>query len=114
MTKEDWCDMWKVPEAERDAAWEAKCQMDERLAGWENIPSHAVRGDMPDFVSPIDGTVVSGRAALREHCLKHDVVLTADLKGLPMKTMNNTQPISEKYREETRRTIAEVINSRNY
>lgn len=42
-----------------------------------------VMGDLPDFVSPIDGTVVSGRAGLREHCKKHDVVPTADLKGLP-------------------------------
>lgn len=45
--------------------------------------SAAVYGDLPDFISPIDGTVVSGRAGLREHCRKHDVVPTAELKGLP-------------------------------
>lgn len=45
--------------------------------------SAAVYGDLPDFVSPIDGTVVSGRAGMREHCKKHDVVPTADLAGLP-------------------------------
>ena len=44
----------------------------------------AILGDLPDFVSPIDGTVVSGRAGMREHCRKHDVVPTADLKGLPI------------------------------
>ena len=42
-----------------------------------------ILGDLPDFISPIDGTVVSGRAGMREHCRKHDVVPTADLKGLP-------------------------------
>ena len=45
---------------------------------------HAVMGDLPDFVSPIDGTLVSGRAGLREHCKRHDVVPTAELKGLPV------------------------------
>lgn len=46
--------------------------------------SYAILGDLPDFVSPIDGSVVRGRAGLREHCKKHDVVPTADLKGLPV------------------------------
>lgn len=44
-----------------------------------------VRGDLGDFVSPIDGKTYSGRAGLREHCRIHDVVPTADLKGLPPK-----------------------------
>ena len=46
--------------------------------------AHTVMGDIPDFVSPIDGSVVSGRAGLREHCKRHDVVPTAELKGLPV------------------------------
>ena len=50
----------------------------------ERAGTYAVMGDLPDFVSPIDGSVVSGRAGLREHCKKHDVVPTADLKGLPV------------------------------
>ena len=70
--------------------------------------------DLPDFVSPLDGTVVSGRAGLREHCLKHNVVPMQDLKGLPPMTMNREYNPSSQYREETRRTIAEVINSRGY
>src|SRR5262245_2305215 len=41
--------------------------------------------DIPDFVSVIDGSIVRGRAGVREHCLKHDVVPTAELKGLPFK-----------------------------
>lgn len=45
----------------------------------------AVLGDLPDFVSPIDGTVVHGRAGMRDHCARHNVVPTADLKGLPNK-----------------------------
>jgi len=39
--------------------------------------------DIPDFVSPIDGKVVSGRAGLRDHCARHNIVPTAELKGLP-------------------------------
>lgn len=111
MTKEEWCDIWKIPEAERDAAWEAKQRMDARLTG-NNAP--AVRGDIPDFVSSIDGTVVSGRAGMREHCLKHNVVPTSDLKGLPPKTMNQPYNPGKHEREATKRTIAEIINSRHY
>lgn len=44
--------------------------------------------DLPDFVSPIDGKTYSGRAGMREHCKIHDVVPTAELKGLPPKMMN--------------------------
>ena len=43
----------------------------------------AILPDLPDFQSPIDGKIYSGRAGLREHCRRHDVVPNADLKGLP-------------------------------
>lgn len=73
-----------------------------------------VLGDIAEFRSVIDGTVISSRSALRDHCARHNVVLTADLKGLPPKTMQNQAPPSTAYREATRRTIAEIINSKNY
>jgi len=75
--------------------------------------SATIVGDIPDFVSPIDGSVVSGRAGLREHCLRHDVVPTAELKGLPPKPMVNHQ-VDPAYREATRQTIANIINDRGY
>jgi len=75
--------------------------------------SHAVMGDIPDFVSPIDGSLVSGRAGIREHCKKHGVVPTAELKGLPPKQAQYSAPPSEAYRQQTRQTIADVINSRS-
>jgi hypothetical protein len=58
----------------------------EQVAGWDGVGagSYAILGDLPDFVSPIDGSVVRGRAGMREHCKKHDVVPTAELKGLPV------------------------------
>jgi hypothetical protein len=39
--------------------------------------------DLPEFKSPIDGKTYSGRAGMRDHCARHNVVPTADLKGLP-------------------------------
>lgn len=75
--------------------------------------THTVMGDLPDFVSPIDGSVVRGRAGLREHCKKHHVVPTAELKGLPPKPAQYSGPPSEAYRQQTRQTIADVINSRS-
>ena len=51
--------------------------------------------------------------ALREHCKKHGVVPTAELKGLPPKQAQYSAPPSEAYRQQTRQTIADVINSRS-
>lgn len=73
----------------------------------------AILGDAPDFVSPIDGSLVSGRAGLRDHCARHNVVPTADLAGLPTKPLVNNN-FDSGYREETKRTIASIINSRTY
>ena len=82
------------------------------LANQDVSSAPVIRGDIPAFVSPIDGTVVDGRRAFREHCLRHDVVPTQELKGLPTKPM--VMPTSQAYRDDTKRTIAEIINSRNY
>ena len=70
-----------------------------------------IQGDLPDFVSPIDGSVVHGRAGLRDHCARHDVVPSAELAGLPPKPMNGLNPITPQEREECRRLIAEIIDS---
>jgi hypothetical protein len=68
--------------------------------------SHTVMGDLPDFVSPIDGQLVSGRAGLREHCKKHGVVPTADLKGLPFKqAVQEYQPDRAGIRDAIRRAV---------
>jgi hypothetical protein len=37
--------------------------------------------DIPDFVSPIDGKVVHGRAGLRVHNKTHNVTNVADFEG---------------------------------
>lgn len=37
--------------------------------------------DLEPFVSPVDGSVISGRAALREHDKRHGVTNVADFKG---------------------------------
>lgn len=59
------------------------------LAEWEEIYGKEARrstvkglgSDIKPFVSPIDGQVVSGRAALREHNKKHGVTNIADYEA---------------------------------
>jgi len=85
--------------------------------GVDAIPERDSRGrviapDLPDFVSPIDGKVYSGRAGLREHCAKHDVVPTADLAGLPPLPRQREIVRSREQIAQNKRTIAEIINSR--
>jgi hypothetical protein len=43
-------------------------------------PGLIIMGDIPDFVSPIDGRIVHGRAGLRAHNKEHDVTNAADYK----------------------------------
>lgn len=73
----------------------------------------SIHGDIPDFVSPIDGTVVSGRAGLRDHCHRHGVVPTADLAGLPPKPAVMEHNPSPQKRQQTKQVIADIINSRS-
>lgn len=62
--------------------------------------------DIPDFVSPIDGSVVRGRAGLREHCKRHDVVPTNELKGLPPKpAVSGYVPDRAAIREQLKRQL---------
>lgn len=71
----------------------------------------AVQGDLPDFVSPIDGSVVRGRSGLRDHCARHNVVPVADLQGLPPKPMNGNYSITQAERQEIKQMIAQIIDS---
>lgn len=68
-----------------------------------------VMPDLPDFVSPIDGTVVHGRTGLRDHCARHNVIPTAELKGLPTRY---TPPPTD--RNAVRRTIGEIMSAKDF
>ena len=62
--------------------------------------SFHIMPDLPDFVSPIDGKVYHGRTGMRDHCARHDVVPTADLKGLPTKLPVEVPKESRRARKE--------------
>ena len=42
---------------------------------------HSIFGDIESFVSPIDGTVITGRKGYDEHCRKHNVINSAEFDG---------------------------------
>jgi hypothetical protein len=71
---------------------------------------YTILPDLPDFVSPIDGKLYSGRAGLREHCKRHDVVPNADLKGLPTLTTNSDFRSSEQRRQSAAQRKEQIIN----
>lgn len=64
-----------------------------------------VAPDLPSFVSPIDGKTYSGRAGMREHCAKHNVVPTADLAGLPFRPPEH-KPSKQEIRDTVQREMA--------
>lgn len=52
--------------------------------------------DEGSFVSPIDGKTYSGRAGMREHNKRHDVVNNRDLQGLPYRNFGAPPPPDRK------------------
>ena len=54
--------------------------------------------DEPDFISPLDGKLYSGRAGMRDHNARHNVVNNRDLQGLPVLTVNSDTRSSEQKR----------------
>ena len=76
--------------------------------------SAAVVGDIPDFVSTIDGTVVRGRSGLRDHCARHNVTPMEELKGLPPKTTVTPYQPTRQEREATKRTMHQIADQRGY
>jgi hypothetical protein len=69
--------------------------------------------DLPDFVSPIDGKLYSGRAGMRDHCARHDVVPNADLKGLKPLTANSDMRTPEQKRASDQHRKQLIINQVN-
>jgi hypothetical protein len=65
--------------------------------------------DLPDFVSPIDGRTYSGRAGMREHNLRHDVVPNADLKGLPTLNVNSDTRRPEDVQRDKKDRLERII-----
>ena len=61
--------------------------------------------DDADFVSPIDQKVYSGRAGMREHNRRHNVVSNRDLAGLPYK------PSVQEYKPDRAAIRESVINA---
>lgn len=64
--------------------------------------------DLPDFVSPIDGRSYSGRAGMREHCSRHNVVPNAELKGLPVLTANSDFRRPEEVRRDKQARVERI------
>ena len=69
--------------------------------------------DLPDFVSSVDGQRYSGRAGMREHNLKHNVVPVSDLAGLPYLTTSSDQRSSEEKRQSAEHRKQTIINQVN-
>ena len=72
--------------------------------------SPTIMPDLPDFVSPIDGRLYSGRRGLRDHCVRHNVVPNADLKGLPTLTANSDQRRPEDVRRDKAARKEQIIH----
>lgn len=71
---------------------------------------YMIMGDLPDFVSPIDRKLYSGRAGMREHNQRHNVVPHADLVGLPYRTANLPPTLSKEQKAARKEQIIHQVN----
>lgn len=73
----------------------------------------SIIGDEPDFISPVDGKVYSGRAGMREHNARNDVVNNRDLVGLPTLKTNSDFRTAQERRQDAAARKQIVINEVN-
>lgn len=69
-------------------------------------------GDLPDFVSPVDGTIVHGRAGLREHDKRNGTTNIADYTETWKKNLEKRAAFAEGRLSDPRRieTIVRAFN----
>lgn len=75
--------------------------------------SHAAPYIIPDITpvqSSIDGSMISSRAQMREHCKKHDVVPTEELKGLPTKKFQEPYVHSKQERQQIKEFMSHLYD----
>jgi len=71
--------------------------------------------DETEFRSPIDGKVYSGKAGMREHCARHDVINNRDLVGLPVGfDPKRTTVETTRQRQERRTAIYQAALRKGY
>lgn len=59
--------------------WNPETQRQEKIAESEGMNSGLIiMPDIPDFLSPVDGSIVHGRKSLREHNKRNNVTNAAD------------------------------------
>jgi len=78
--------------------------------------SFQIMPDIEPFVSPVDGSVVSSRSALRRHNKRNNVVNTAEFDGVAEAKRAERQAVAEGRHEPTKRErardIADVVYGR--
>ena len=62
--------------------------------------------DLPDFVSPIDGTIVKGRKGYREHCREHNVTGASDFTNEWKENAKRRKNLTKSKEEKARRIEA--------
>jgi hypothetical protein len=71
-----------------------------------------ILADLPDFRSSIDGSIVRGRAGMRDHCARHDVVPNQELAGLKPRVFGQGVTLSPQEREARKRTMYQILDQR--
>ena len=93
-----------------ECVWLREDKLGETVRGY----SAAVVGDTPDFISPIDGSIVKGRAGMRDHCSRHDVVPNQELQGLRPRTFGGGVTVSKQESEVRKRIMHQVLDQRHH
>lgn len=74
--KEEWLQIWNIPENEADAAWKEKLALDAKIAykGSEIKGNSGIIPDINPYRSQIDGSIIESRAKHRAHLKQHGCI----------------------------------------
>lgn len=73
--------------------------------------THAVHGDLQPFISPIDKTLISDRAQLREHNKRHNVTHASDYSPEYLAKKRHEQTTEKGAAKERRQIMYDAWNS---
>lgn len=85
--RDEWLATWNISQQEADAAWAAKCALDEKVASQGNQirQNSGIIPEIQPYRSQIDGSMIDSRTKHRNHLKRHDCIEVGNEKQKPRK-----------------------------
>ena len=85
--KDEWLAIWNIKPEDADAAWSAKCALDEKVAmqGDQIVQNYGIIAEIQPYRSQIDGSMITSRKQHRNHLKNNGCIEVGNEKQQPKK-----------------------------